>query len=97
MSQSFYEFRSGAEESFQLVNSIKDPSVGVYASNWVVVTNNERFLNHAEVKASKALAPQSGQLWTDDYSSIIPLLRQKKGGPEGRVLDSPTELPEDSA
>ena len=82
MSQSFYEFRSGAEESFQLVNSIKDPSVGVYASNWVVVTNNERFLNHAEVRASMAEAPQPGLLWTDDYSSIIPLLRKKNDAPE---------------
>jgi len=69
-------------KNFQVVNSGKDPTVGVYVSNWVVVTNNERFLNHSEVRASKAEAPQPGLLWTDDYSSIIPLLRKKNDAPE---------------
>jgi hypothetical protein len=63
-------------KTFLLVNSEEDPPVGVNLCSWVVVTNNKEFLHDPEVIASKTLTPQTGPLWTDDYSSIIPLLRK---------------------
>lgn len=53
----------------------KDPNVGVYRSDWVLLTNNEQFLSDPEVRTSRLFDQPVGPLWTDDYSSIIPLLR----------------------
>jgi hypothetical protein len=63
-------------KTFLLVNSEEDVPVGVNLCSWVVVTNNREFLHDPEVIASKTLTPRTGPLWTDDYSSIIPLLRK---------------------
>ena len=59
------------------VHSPADESHGVFGSDWVLLTNNEQFLAQPDV--GRAAHPASSQnnvnLWTDDYSSILPILK----------------------
>lgn len=50
---------------------------GAYSSDWMLVTNNDDFLSRKEVvEASEDITPDPGlRLWTDDYNSLLPLLR----------------------
>jgi SAM-dependent methyltransferase len=63
-----------------LVASEGDDDVGVYSADWVLVTNNADFLNAPEVSdAGTQIAPPAGlRLWTDDYNSLLPLLKHHK-------------------
>lgn len=59
------------------VSSKEDDSRGEFSAYWVLVSNNAGFFAEPEVKAA-ARAPilKPGlRLWTDDYSSLLPLLR----------------------
>jgi hypothetical protein len=60
-----------------LVSSDGDDDIGVYNADWVLVTNNEDFLRRQEVKdAGTVITPVPGlRLWTDDYNSLLPLLK----------------------
>jgi len=55
-----------------------DPYHGVDASSWVLVTRNEAFLSGREVAPRRGPVPTMGPLWTDDFSSIFPLLRSRR-------------------
>ena len=59
-----------------LVSTADDDDTGAYSSDWVLVTANEKFLELPEIaKASEKIEPQPGlRLWTDDYSSLLPVL-----------------------
>jgi spermidine synthase len=63
-----------------LIESEEDPDIGVYSSDWVLVTRNQDFLRLPDVAAAgkpiKALPAL--RLWTDDYNSLLPLLKSKK-------------------
>jgi len=63
-----------------LVSSDGDDDIGVYSADWVLVTNNEDFLHRPEVKdAASDITPVLGlRLWTDDYNSLLPLLKRQK-------------------
>ena len=63
-----------------LVSSDGDDDIGVYSADWVLVTNDEDFLRRPEVKdAASDITPVSGlRLWTDDYNSLLPLLKRQK-------------------
>jgi spermidine synthase len=63
-----------------LVSSDGDDDIGVYSADWVLVTNNEDFLHRPEVKdaASNITAISGLRLWTDDYNSLLPLLKPQK-------------------
>ena len=60
-----------------MVSNPNDPETGGYAADWVLVTANKNFLNLPEMKAaSEAIDPKPGlRLWTDDYSSLLPILK----------------------
>jgi spermidine synthase len=50
--------------------------IGEFSATWILVSSNAAFFNQPEV-ASKAhrAAPRPGlRLWTDDYSSLLPIL-----------------------
>ncbi|MGB6742938.1 MAG: hypothetical protein WBE38_04705, partial [Terracidiphilus sp.] len=59
------------------VSSLANEERGEFSANWVLVSDNTAFFAQPEV-ASAALPPayKPGlRLWTDDYSSLLPLLR----------------------
>jgi hypothetical protein len=55
-----------------------DPREGKLVSMWMLLTANREFLNCPEVAAlmrsSDFISPRRPILWTDDYSSILPIL-----------------------
>ena len=59
-----------------LVSTEDDDDTGAFSSDWVLVTANEKFLALPEIaNASAKIEPQPGlRLWTDDYSSLLPIL-----------------------
>ena len=63
-----------------LVASEGDDDIGVYNADWVLVTNNADFLALQQVSdAGTQITPLPGlRLWTDDYNSLLPLLKRQK-------------------
>ncbi len=59
-----------------LISSPED-EYGGYAADWVLVTANHEFLSLPAVKGvAEEIKPRPGfRLWTDDYSSLLPLLK----------------------
>jgi spermidine synthase len=59
-----------------IVSSPEDADAGAFAADWVLVTTDEKFLAIRVVAASSAhIDPRPGlRLWTDDYSSLVPIL-----------------------
>jgi hypothetical protein len=56
-----------------LVNNSDDDSSGISASSWVIVTNNDEFLELNETQRAKQ-DWDDGLLWTDDFSSVFEIL-----------------------
>jgi hypothetical protein len=52
----------------------------VWSSDWILVTADTSFLNlPAVAKAKQTIAVPAGlRLWTDDYNSILPILRWRR-------------------
>jgi hypothetical protein len=61
----------------RLVSSIANKEPGEFSSTWVLVTDNNAFLNQPEVAAHAfPVKTRPGQrVWTDDYSALLPFLR----------------------
>jgi spermidine synthase len=59
-----------------LVTTEDNDDTGAFSSDWVLVTANENFLALPEIAdASAKIEPKPGlRLWTDDYSSLLPIL-----------------------
>jgi spermidine synthase len=59
-----------------MVSTADDDDTGAFSSDWVLVTANEKFLALPEIAdASAKIEPRPGlRLWTDDYSSLLPIL-----------------------
>ena len=59
-----------------MVSTADDDDTGAFSSDWVLVTANEKFLALPEIAdASAKIEPKPGlRLWTDDYSSLLPIL-----------------------
>ena len=57
-----------------------DDAKDVWAADWVLVTDNERFLNQSAVDSvSQGITiPRSLRLWTDDYNSLVPIFKMSK-------------------
>jgi hypothetical protein len=55
----------------------EDPARGVFDSEWVLVTANAEFLaNPAVARARQPIDVPAGlRLWTDDYSSLFPIIK----------------------
>jgi SAM-dependent methyltransferase len=59
------------------ISSVANADRGEFSANWVLLTDNAAFFSEPEV-ANAAVPPafKTGlRLWTDDYSSLLPLLR----------------------
>jgi SAM-dependent methyltransferase len=59
------------------ISNVGDDAKDVWSSDWVLVTNNESFLNQPGVaSAREAVAiPKRLRLWTDDYNSLLPIFK----------------------
>jgi predicted O-methyltransferase YrrM len=59
------------------VQSYRNPERGAFNATWVLVTDNAAFLALPEIAGSSRPAEQRAGLrvWTDDYSSLLTLLR----------------------
>lgn len=59
-----------------LVSTEDNDDTGAFSSDWVLVTANEKFLALPEIAdASAKIDLKPGlRLWTDDYSSLLPIL-----------------------
>jgi len=59
-----------------MISTEDDEDTGAYSSDWVLVTANQKFLELPEiVNAGEKIEPKPGlRLWTDDYSSLLPVL-----------------------
>jgi spermidine synthase len=66
-----------------------DDSTGAFGSDWVLVTANTEFLSRKEVdEVSDPVPEQPGlRLWTDDYNSVLPLLKWR----EANATDQPDQ------
>jgi spermidine synthase len=61
----------------RVVESFEVPAEGAYRATWVLVSGNAAFFERPEVaSASAAITSRAGlRVWTDDYSSLWPVLR----------------------
>ncbi len=58
------------------VQSLADDRRGEFNATWVLVTKNAAFLTLPPIASAQPTEPRAGlRLWTDDYSSLLPLLR----------------------
>jgi spermidine synthase len=51
----------------------------LFTSDWVLVTSNEEFLDRPELEKGREdiKMPARLRLWTDDYNSLLPILRMR--------------------
>lgn len=59
------------------VSSFSNEARGEFSATWVLLTDNEAFFNQPEV-SERVHQPEEKaglRLWTDDYSSLLPVLR----------------------
>ncbi len=63
-----------------LVHSHGDDEEGLFAADWVLVTDNTAVLENAAIKLqSKPIEEHSGQrLWTDDYSNLLATFKRSE-------------------
>jgi hypothetical protein len=61
----------------RLIESPSDDPTGVYRSTWVLLTNSGTFFDRAEIAKAAVATPTLPYLraWTDDYSSLLPILQ----------------------
>ena len=62
-----------------LVKESKDRSRAIKGSTWVLISNNQKFLQHPRVlryiDTWEKDIQQRQIIWTDDYSSLLELLK----------------------
>lgn len=63
-----------------LVSNGDDTTRDVFTSDWVLVTDDTVFLQRPELDKDreKILVPRGLRRWTDDYNSLLPILRFRK-------------------
>lgn len=66
---------AGLESAY--IASSDDDDKGVYAADWVLVTANDELLSRKEISDNIADSKDVPglQLWTDDYNSVLPVLK----------------------
>jgi hypothetical protein len=69
------------------VQSLPNEQKGAFSSTWILVTNNRAFLNQPEIakvarpivrKQTESTSAGRIHLWTDDYSSLLPILQWRR-------------------
>jgi hypothetical protein len=68
---------NAANMQSRLVESQPDDALGAYRSTWILLTSSPTFFDQTEVAAAASIVPSDARLrvWTDDYSSILPMLQ----------------------
>jgi hypothetical protein len=61
----------------KLIESAGDDSTEAYRSTWVLLTNSPDFFERPEIATKITETPTTPHLraWTDDYSSLLPILQ----------------------
>jgi len=69
--------RAGMKTAF--ISSEENPKQNVYNADWVLVTTNDAFLSLPVVADAREdiTIPKRLRLWTDDYNSLLPILRMR--------------------
>jgi hypothetical protein len=64
----------------RLIESAGDDLTGSYRSTWVLLTNTPTFFKRPQIAAAATETPTTPRLraWTDDYSSLLPILQLTK-------------------
>jgi hypothetical protein len=60
------------------IEGFEDEEYCVYGSDWILLTNNEQFLNHEKIRDAGGGAPGDFdriRLWTDDYVNLFQILK----------------------
>ncbi|MHC4343797.1 MAG: spermidine synthase, partial [Planctomycetota bacterium] len=61
-----------------LIEDADDDEMGIMASDWVLLTNNEQFLAHNPVRRASSEATEDFEdirLWTDDYVNLFQIVK----------------------
>ena len=60
-----------------------DDDTGEFGSDWVLVTANQDFLSQKDLSEDEStIVPKRGlRLWTDDYNSVLPLVKWSQPKP----------------
>ncbi|WP_246153569.1 fused MFS/spermidine synthase [Terriglobus albidus] len=62
-----------------LISSPNDEKKGYYSATWVLLTNRKDFQQETDVVIARSSFPEiKAPAWTDDYSSILPLMNWGK-------------------
>jgi spermidine synthase len=71
------EARNAGLQDAWIVSYDDEENTGQYGADWVLVTANAKFLAQDQLmEASETIEPKPGlRLWTDDYNSLLPILR----------------------
>jgi hypothetical protein len=66
-----------ADMQAKLIESQPDDSLGAYRATWILLTSSPTFFDQPELAAAATAVPTDSRLriWTDDYSSILPILQ----------------------
>jgi hypothetical protein len=61
----------------RMIESPGDDATGSYRSTWVLLTNSPAFFGLPDIASVATKAPTTPRLrpWTDDYSSLLPILQ----------------------
>jgi hypothetical protein len=61
----------------RVIESPGDDSTGAYRSTWVLLTNGPTFFDRPEIAQAATATPTTPRLrlWTDNYSSLLPILQ----------------------
>jgi spermidine synthase len=64
----------------RLVESARNDLMGSYRATWVLLTNSPAFFNRPEIAGTCTETPTTPHLraWTDDYSSLLPIVQLAK-------------------
>jgi hypothetical protein len=71
------QLANAANMQSRLIESQPDDSLGAYRATWVLLTTSHTFFNRSEIANAATTVPTNPglRLWTDDYSSILPILQ----------------------
>ncbi|WP_433974719.1 spermidine synthase [Tunturiibacter lichenicola] len=71
------QLATAANMQSKLVESQPDESLGAFRSTWVLLTTSQTFFSRPEIANAATTTPTDARLrpWTDDYSTILPILQ----------------------
>ncbi len=74
-----------------MIHSDADDARGIFSADWVLMTADQDLLNRPEIaNAAQSLRQIPGlRLWTDDYSSLLPLLKWSAIGSQSKPSQFP--------